>query len=208
MRAVILLRPRRHGDNRGWFSEVYSERAFAEQGIDDVFVQDNHSYSSAAGTIRGLHFQLPPHGQAKLIRCVRGSIWDIVVDIRANSPTFGHHVGAELSAENGLQLYVPVGFAHGFITLEPGTEILYKVSSFYAPESDGGIAWDDEDLAIDWRMPESELTFSPRDTKWPRLREFKSPFPYKGTPLTPLGTNEFYKALVQRPAALSGAHES
>jgi dTDP-4-dehydrorhamnose 3,5-epimerase len=183
----MLFEPAKHGDERGWLCESYNKRTFAELGIVDCFVQDNHSKSGAIGTLRGLHFQFPPHGQAKLVRCTRGRIWDVAVDVRAGSPTFGQHVSIELAANNGLQLYLPVGFAHGFVTLEPDTEIQYKVSDYYAPAFDAGIAWDDQDLAIDWPLPIAGPTLSIRDTKWPRLRDFKSAFFYNGVPLMPLG---------------------
>lgn len=181
---VVLLRPKRFGDDRGWFSEVYNEKTFAAYGITDRFVQDNHSLSIPAGTLRGLHFQTPPYEQAKLVRCTRGRIFDVVVDIRRSSPTFGRWVGAELSAENGHQLYVPVGFAHGFVTLEPSTEVTYKVSNLYSPENDGGILWDDPEIGIAWPLPEGIAPIlSLKDWRQPPLRHFRSPFDYDGTPL-------------------------
>jgi len=186
VRSLKLIKPRRHGDERGWLSEVYSERTFAEFGIVDHFVQDNHSCSAAVGTVRGLHFQLLPHAQAKLVRCVRGAIWDVAVDLRQGSPTYGQYTSAELTAENGHQLYIPVGYAHGFVTLEPDTEIVYKVTSFYAPTHDAGIAWDDADIAIEWPMSPGGPVLSIRDTKWPPLRHFRSPFVYDGRPLVPV----------------------
>lgn len=184
---VQLIAPRRFGDARGWFTEVYSQPTFAARGIACTFVQDNHSLSASAFTLRGLHFQTPPRGQDKLVRCVRGRIFDVAVDVRAGSPTFGQWVGAELSAENGHQLFVPVGFAHGFLTLEPECEVVYKCSDTYAPDQDGGIAWDDPDIAIDWPLPAGALPeLSAKDGRQPRLADFASPFPYDGRPLTPL----------------------
>jgi len=184
--AVVLIKPRRFGDDRGWFTENYNARAFADLGIGVTFVQDNHSYSKPAGTLRGLHFQTPPHGQDKLVRCIRGRIWDVAVDVRRGSPTYGHWAAAELSAENGHQLFVPIGFLHGFLTLEPDCEVTYKVTDFYSPECDGGISWSDPDLALPWPLPGAEPVLSGKDAKLPTLAEFDSPFPYDGRPLTPL----------------------
>ena len=179
---VQLIKPVRHGDARGWFTEVYSEKAFAARGIDVRFVQDNHSLSVPAFTLRGLHFQTPPHGQAKLVRCIRGRILDVAVDVRAGSPTYGQHVAAELTAENGHQLYVPVGFAHAFLTLEPECEVTYKVSDIYAPQCDGGIRWDS--VGIDWPLPNGAVPeLSGKDALLPSLADFNSPFPYDGNPL-------------------------
>ncbi|MFJ5370115.1 dTDP-4-dehydrorhamnose 3,5-epimerase [Bosea sp. CER48] len=169
--AVKVITPKKIGDQRGFFSEIWSREAFAEAGIAVDFVQDNHSLSRPVGTLRGLHFQSPPFTQAKLVRVTRGRILDVAVDIRALSPTFGKHVAVELSAENWKQLFVPAGFAHGFVTLEPDTEVLYKVSAPYAPQNDHGLAFDDPALGIDWGLPLSELTLSERDRKHPRLAE-------------------------------------
>ncbi|KQX27705.1 dTDP-4-dehydrorhamnose 3,5-epimerase [Ensifer sp. Root423] len=181
---IVLLRPKRYGDDRGWFTEVYSERAFSRYGIDDRFVQDNHSLSVPAGTLRGLHFQTPPFAQAKLVRCIRGRIFDVAVDIRRNSPTFGRWVGAELSAENGHQLYIPVGFAHGFCTLDRSTEVTYKVSNLYSPQNDGGILWNDPAIGVDWPLPQGVVpVLSPKDGQQQLLSDFDSPFDYDGTPL-------------------------
>ncbi|MBV8683154.1 MAG: dTDP-4-dehydrorhamnose 3,5-epimerase [Caulobacteraceae bacterium] len=186
MGVVKLVRPRRFGDDRGWFSETWSARASERIGIPREFRQDNHSLSRPARTLRGLHFQVPPHAQAKLVRCVRGRIWDVAVDVRAGSPTFGTWIGAELSAENGNQLFVPVGFAHGFLTLEPDTEVEYKVTDFYSPECDGGLIWDDPDIAVAWPLGGASPILSPKDAVLPRLADFRSPFVYDGEPLTPL----------------------
>lgn len=184
---VKLIEPRRFKDDRGWFTESYSKATFAAQGIDCEFVQDNHSLSVPQFTLRGLHFQAPPDGQAKLVRCVRGRIWDVAVDVRTGSPTYGQWTAAELSAENGRQLFVPVGFAHGFLTLERECEVIYKVSSPYAPASDGGIRWDDPTLAIRWPLPAGvRPELSPKDAALPLFADFHSPFPYSGQPLLPV----------------------
>jgi dTDP-4-dehydrorhamnose 3,5-epimerase len=167
--AVKVLRAKRRGDARGFFAETYSARDFAVLGIACDFVQDNHSLSRKAGVIRGLHFQLPPFAQAKLLRVVRGSVLDAVVDIRRSSPSFGRHITVTLSAENGLQLFVPHGFAHGFCTLEPDTEVLYKVDAYYAPEHERGLAWDDPALAIPWPVAAGAAEVSEKDRRWPAL---------------------------------------
>jgi dTDP-4-dehydrorhamnose 3,5-epimerase len=167
----LLIAPRRHGDHRGFFMETYSARDFAALGIPDPFVQDNHSLSAAAGTVRGLHFQIPPHSQAKLVRVLRGAILDVAVDIRRSSPTYGRHVAVELSASNAYQLYIPVGFAHGFCTLEPDTEVAYKVTDLYAPECDRAIAWNDPDLALPWPVGPDRAQLSEKDRRAPRLRD-------------------------------------
>jgi dTDP-4-dehydrorhamnose 3,5-epimerase len=168
---VRIITPKRFGDHRGFFSETYNRQAFAEAGITLEFVQDNHSLSAPVGTLRGLHFQAPPFAQDKLIRVPRGRILDVAVDIRASSPNFGKFVAVELSAENWRQLLVPVGFAHGFVTLEPDTEVIYKVSAPYAPEHDRGLAYDDPALGIDWGLPAERLTLSDKDRRHPRLAE-------------------------------------
>lgn len=183
MPEVKLVRPRRHGDARGFFIETYNQRDLAEAGITDVFVQDNHSLSETAGTVRGLHFQSPPFAQAKLVRCSAGRLYDVAVDVRAGSPTYGRHVAVELSAENSWQLYVPVGFAHGFMTLEPATEAQYKVSAGYSPAHDNGIFWNDPALGIAWPLPASKAVLSDKDARLPPLSELASPFchrPVKG----------------------------
>ena len=182
---VQLLRPRRHGDARGWFTEVYNRDTFAGFGIVETFVQDNHSLSVPALTLRGLHFQTPPRGQDKLVRFIRGRIFDVAVDVRAGSPTYGQWVGAELSAENGYQLFIPVGFAHGFVTLEPDCEVTYKCTDLYAPDHDGGVRWDT--AGIDWPIPAGAVPeLSPKDLTLPALADFDSPFPYDGRPLVAL----------------------
>lgn len=172
----VLVASRRFGDHRGFFVESYSVRDFAALGIADVFVQDNHSRSEQAGTVRGLHFQLAPHPQAKLVRVLRGAILDVAVDIRRSSPTYGQHVAAELTAENGHQLYVPAGFAHGFCTLVPETEVAYKVTDYYAPDCDRGIAWNDPDLALPWPFAAEAVQLSDKDRRAPRLRDIPVAF--------------------------------
>lgn len=175
--AVKIITTRRFGDARGFFTETWNRKRFAEAGIDLDFVQDNHSLSGPAGTVRGLHFQSPPFAQDKLVRVVRGRILDVAVDIRRSSPTYGRHVAVELSAGNGRQLLVPVGFAHGFCTLEPDTEVLYKVSAYYAPEHDHGIAFDDPDLGIAWPVVPGAAVLSEKDRHHPRLAEAPECFP-------------------------------
>ncbi len=168
---VRLITPRRFSDDRGWFSETFSLRT-----LDTIFCQDNMSLSVNAGTVRGLHFQRPPSAQAKLVMVLQGRILDVAVDIRRASPTFGQHVAVELSAAEGNQLYIPRGFAHGFCTLEPGTQVMYKVDAFYAPESDAGIFWADPDLAINWPVRVDQAHLSPKDLGLPRLKDIDSPF--------------------------------
>lgn len=187
MSPVKLIEPTRHGDERGWFTETYNTAAFSKLGIATAFVQDNHSLSASRFTLRGMHFQLPPHGQDKLVRCIRGRIFDIAVDIRNGSPTYGKWVGCELSADNGRQLFVPIGFAHAFLTLEDNCEVVYKCSDLYAPESDFGIRWDDPSVAITWPMPDDVFpVISKKDAELSWLESFDSPFPYDGCPLAPL----------------------
>ncbi|NQY38644.1 MAG: dTDP-4-dehydrorhamnose 3,5-epimerase [Henriciella sp.] len=166
---VILVTPKRHGDARGFFSETYRAEAFEEAGIPGPFIQDNHAYSQQPGVLRGLHFQKPPHAQAKLVRCTQGAIYDVAVDIRQGSPTYGRYVGAELSAENGAQLYVPEGFAHGYLTLTPDCHVQYKTSAYYAPETEGGLAWDDPELGIEWPMEGLDIILSDKDKILPPL---------------------------------------
>jgi dTDP-4-dehydrorhamnose 3,5-epimerase len=173
---VKLLEPRRHGDERGFFSETYRRDVFSEAGIGDVFVQENHSMSATAGTLRGLHFQSSPHAQAKVVRVVHGAIYDVAVDIRASSPTFGQHVAVELSAKNWRQIYIPVGFAHGMLTLEPNTEVVYLVSDYYSPEDDRGLLWCDKELAIDWPLGGQAPLLSQRDQTHPVLRDLPAYF--------------------------------
>jgi dTDP-4-dehydrorhamnose 3,5-epimerase len=175
---VVLIEPVRHGDARGFFSEVWRADTLAGLGIEATFVQDNHAYSAERGVLRGLHYQAPPSAQGKLVRCPRGRVLDVAVDIRAGSPTFGRHVTAELSADNWRQLWAPPGFAHGYLTLEPDCEVLYKVTSAYDPTREGGIAWDDPDLAIDWGLPAESLVLAARDRAHPRLVDAPVVFHY------------------------------
>ena len=181
--AVFLFTPRRHSDERGWFSEVYKETTWLNLDLPTGFVQDNQSLSHKVGTVRGLHFQVPPRGQIKLVRCLRGRLFDVAVDVRRGSPTYGDFVCAELTEERGEQLYLPIGFAHGFMTLEPGSEVAYKVSDYYAPDCDGGICWNDPDLGIPWPIAPGQALLSPKDSVLPLLKDFESPFAYDGQPL-------------------------
>ncbi|MGB7161203.1 MAG: dTDP-4-dehydrorhamnose 3,5-epimerase [Tepidisphaeraceae bacterium] len=169
--AVKVLVPKKIGDHRGFFSEVYSDKLLSALGIDARFVQDNQSLSAEKGVVRGLHFQLPPLAQDKLIRVVRGAVLDVALDIRRDSPTFGRHVAVVLSAENWKQMFVPAGFAHGFATLEPNTEVLYKVTNYYSPAHDRGIRWNDPKLGIDWGVTEDAAVLSERDRKHPVLAD-------------------------------------
>jgi len=176
---VVLFTPRRFGDERGWFSETYSTRAFSEALGDTTFVQDNQAFSAMRGTLRGLHFQRPPEPQAKLIRVLRGSIFDVAVDLRAGSPAYGKWVGRTLTAEGGEQLFVPRGFAHGYCTLEPNTEVAYKVDGFYAPACDAGLAWNDPTLGVAWPIAPDEAILSDKDKALPAFETFVSPFRYE-----------------------------
>ena len=171
--GVVILTPARHGDARGFFSESWNRARMAEAGIETDFVQDNHSMSEAAGTLRGLHYQAPPHAQAKLVRCGRGALWDVAVDVRRGSATYGHWVGVELSSENGRQLLIPAGFLHGFVTLQPMTEVVYKCSDYYNAAADGAVAWDS--CGIDWPLTEPPV-LSAKDTAAPALADWQSPF--------------------------------
>lgn len=178
--GVVILTPRRFGDARGFFCESWSAARMAKAGLHFDFVQDNHSLSEAVGTVRGLHFQAPPHAQAKLVRCGRGRLFDVAVDIRRGAPTYGQWVGVELSYENGKQLLVPRGFLHGFATLEPDTEIIYKCDDTYAPECDGAVRFDDPDIGIEWKIDSNKAILSGKDAAAPPLRDFESPFVYEG----------------------------
>lgn len=177
---VLLIEPVRHGDARGFFSEVWSRRTLAAHGLDVDFVQDNHAFSAQKGVLRGLHFQRPPTAQGKLVRVARGAILDVAVDIRQGSPTYGQHVAVELSAANWRQLWVPRGFAHGYVTLEPDTEVLYKTDAYYDRTTDGGIAWDDPALGIDWRIDPASVILSDKDRTAARLADIPAPFPTGG----------------------------
>jgi dTDP-4-dehydrorhamnose 3,5-epimerase len=173
--GVVILTPKRHGDNRGFFSETWNRKLLSSHGIEADFVQDNQSLSMAAGTVRGLHYQSPPHAQGKLVRCGRGALWDIAVDARVGSPTFGQWVGVDLTFENGRQLWIPAGFLHGFVTRAPETEIIYKCTDYYAPECDGAVRFDDPDLGIPWDLP-GPPTLSPKDDKAQLWKDWVSPF--------------------------------
>jgi dTDP-4-dehydrorhamnose 3,5-epimerase len=185
-----LIVPKRHVDDRGWFSEIFHQERLRDIGITCRFVQDNQSSSKRAGTLRGLHFQLPPAAQAKLVMVVKGRILDVAVDIRRGSPTFGKYVSTELSSETGHQLYVPVGFAHGFLTLENDVVVMYKASDYYAPTHESGIRWNDPDIAFPWPLREANIIISDKDRRLPLLKEFARPFAYDGHPLAPLTASD------------------
>jgi dTDP-4-dehydrorhamnose 3,5-epimerase len=175
---VKEIRPVRHGDNRGFFSEIFRESLLREHGIDVPFVQENHSMSVERGVVRGLHFQIPPAGQAKLVRAAAGSLIDVALDLRRGSPTYGKHVAVVLSAAEGNQLFVPEGFAHGFCTLEPNTELVYKVSRYYSAEHDRGVMWNDPAIGIDWPISETEAVLSDKDKRQPTLADLPAHFTY------------------------------
>jgi dTDP-4-dehydrorhamnose 3,5-epimerase len=179
LQEVKLLTPKIFRDERGFFSETYNRKALTAAGIDRTFVQDNQSLSRAKGVLRGLHFQIAPHTQGKLVRVTRGAIFDVAVDIRQGSPSFGRHVSAILSAENWAQLWLPEGFAHGFCTLEPDTEVIYKVTDFYALECERGLAWDDPELGIGWPLSGAQAILSDKDRQHPRLRDLPAHFTYQ-----------------------------
>jgi dTDP-4-dehydrorhamnose 3,5-epimerase len=174
--GVFLLKPDRFGDSRGFFSETFRADLMEGAGVTPRFVQDNHARTEKKGTLRGLHFQAPPSAQAKLIRVTRGTILDVVVDVRTGSPTYGEHVAAELSEENWVQLFVPAGFAHGYLTLTDDSEVLYKTTDYWQPTAEGGLLWSDPDLGIEWPLPTDQILANDRDKSWPRLEELKSPF--------------------------------
>lgn len=184
----VLLSPRRFEDQRGWFSETFNAQRAASAGVTAEFCQDNQSFSRESGTLRGLHFQAPPFAQAKLVRCLRGSILDVIVDIRRDSPTFGKWASAVLSTANGLQLFVPRGYAHAFLTLEADCEIAYKVDNHYSAEADGGVAWNDPSIGIDWGQLQSGPVLSAKDAELPMLADVIIDFPYDGVPLGDLMT--------------------
>lgn len=177
--GVLVLTPKRFGDHRGFFSESWNRARMADAGVDIDWVQDNHSLSHEVGTVRGLHFQSPPHAQAKLVRCGRGRLFDVAVDIRRGSPTYGQWVGEELSFDNGRQLLIPAGFLHGFVTREPDTEVVYKCSDFYAPDCDGAVRFDDPDIGIDWGLAPGAAVLSEKDEQAPLLADFDSPFTFE-----------------------------
>jgi dTDP-4-dehydrorhamnose 3,5-epimerase len=175
---VKIVKAVRIGDQRGFFSETYRKSVLVEAGIDVEFVQDNHSLSATPGTVRGLHYQSPPRAQGKLVRVIRGAILDVALDIRFGSPTFGHHVAVRLSADEWNQLWLPIGFAHGLVTLEPDTEVLYKVTDYYSPAHDLGVRWDDPALAIDWPVKPLQAVLSEKDRRHPLLSELPLHFRY------------------------------
>ena len=179
--GVLILTPTRHGDARGFFSESWNRTTLAKAGITVDFVQDNHSMSETAGTVRGLHYQTPPEAQAKLVRCGRGALLDVAVDIRRGSPTFGQWVAVELSFENGRQLLVPAGFAHGFAGREPMTEIIYKCSAPYAPDCDRAIRWNDPAIGVDWGLDGIDAILSPKDQAAPLLADADLPFEWSAS---------------------------
>jgi dTDP-4-dehydrorhamnose 3,5-epimerase len=174
--GLKVIMPAKHGDHRGFFSEVYNRRSFEEAGLHLSFVQDNHSFSAEVGTIRGLHFQSPPFAQDKLVRVTHGRVLDVAVDLRRSSKTFGRHFAIELSRENWRQLLVPLGFAHGFCTLEPDTEVLYKVTNYYSAANDFGLAFDDPALGIDWGVDLARARLSEKDRRQPRLADLSVVF--------------------------------
>ena len=174
--GVLVVTPRRFADPRGFFSESYSRKALLDAGIDIEFVQDNHSFSLEEGTVRGLHFQAPPHAQAKLVRCGRGTIFDVAVDIRKGSSTYGNWYGTELSFENGRQLLIPAGFAHGFVTRSPEAEIVYKCSDYYAPETEGALLWNDPEIGVEWGLGDRQPILSDKDAGAGLISDFDSPF--------------------------------
>lgn len=175
---VKIVSPVRRGDARGFFSEIFREDVLARHGIDARFVQENHSFSVAKGVVRGLHFQTPPTAQAKLVRVAAGAILDVAVDIRAGSPSFGRHVAVVLSSELGNQLFVPEGFAHGFCTLGPDAQVLYKVNRYYSAENDRGLLWNDPALGIDWPVTVAEAVLSDKDRRQPTLADLPPYFRY------------------------------
>ena len=183
---VCIVTPKRFEDARGWFSESYNAARFASFGIDAAFCQDNLSFSAEPLTLRGIHFQREPHSQAKLIRCVKGSIFDVAVDLRRASPTYGRSVSTVLTAQGGEQLFVPAGFGHAYLTLVPDCEVAYKVDAYYAPDAEGGIAWNDPRLAIAWPLNGGLPMLSAKDAALPRLADSAFDFPYDGRPLTSL----------------------
>lgn len=177
--GLLVLEPARFGDDRGFFSESWSQKTLSQQGVDIDFVQDNHSLSAALNTVRGLHFQSAPHAQAKLVRCGRGALFDVAVDIRKGSPTYAKWFGIELSFENGKQLLVPTGFLHGFATRQPDTEIIYKCSDYYAPECDGAVRFDDPAIGIDWNL-NVPAVLSDKDARAPLLADLDNAFVWEG----------------------------
>jgi dTDP-4-dehydrorhamnose 3,5-epimerase len=186
---VKIIRPVRHDDERGFFSEVFKESVFLQHGIDVHFVQDNHSLSASKGVVRGLHFQIPPFAQAKLLRVTAGSVFDVAADIRWGSPTFGRHVAVVLSAAEWNQIFIPEGFAHGYCTLEPATEVVYKVNSYYSAEHDRGVLWDDPSLGIAWPVESDDAILSDKDRRHPVLADLPHYFHYQPAALRMVGSS-------------------
>jgi dTDP-4-dehydrorhamnose 3,5-epimerase len=184
----LLIVAKRHVDTRGWLSETFLLDRWRDFGIDCTFVQDNQSQSTRRGTVRGFHFQEPPSAQAKLISVLKGRILDVAVDIRRGSPSYGKFVSVELSGDSGRQLFVPIGFAHGFVTLEDEVSVMYRASEYYAPSREGGIRWNDPDIGVPWPFDATTMIRSERDDRLPLLKDYRSPFPYDGRPLTELPT--------------------
>jgi dTDP-4-dehydrorhamnose 3,5-epimerase len=178
--GALLMTPGRHGDERGFFSEVFRSDVLVAHGVGLAFVQDNHATSAQRGVLRGLHFQAPPSAQGKLVRCARGAVLDVIVDIRRGSPTFGKHLSTELSAANWRQIWAPPGFAHGYVTLSADTEVLYKTTGYYDPGAERAIAWDDPDLGIEWGVSPSEVILSAKDRANARFADIEIPFAYPG----------------------------
>ena len=177
---VKIIDPGRHRDERGWLSEIWNPAALADIGLDIVFVQDNQSHNPRAGAVRALHFQHPPHAQGNLIVCLSGRIYDVALDLRVGSPSYGEHVGLEMHADDTRQIWIPPGFAHGYCALEPGTRVLYKLTAPFAPEASGGILWNDPALGIEWPLSGLDVMVNERDEKWPTLAAFESPFRWEG----------------------------
>ena len=173
---VLVIKPEKYGDHRGFFSETYNKKLLENAGLAVEFVQDNQSLSAKAGTLRGLHFQAPPFAQDKLVRVINGAIIDVALDIRRNSPTYGQHISEIISANNWKQIFIPKGFAHGFLTTEPDTEVIYKVSNFYAPDCDFGINWNDKNLGINWGIDQEKVTISEKDVVQPYFQDIETPF--------------------------------
>jgi dTDP-4-dehydrorhamnose 3,5-epimerase len=178
IKDIFLIVPTKHRDQRGFFSETYRREVLAAEGVRAEFIQDNHVYSSESGVLRGLHFQIPPRAQGKLVRCARGTVLDVSVDIRNGSPTYGHHVAVELSAANWRQIWVPPGFAHGYLTLEADCEVIYKVTEYWASACERGLAWNDPSLAIDWGISAKDVKLADRDRLHPPLAELEPSFRY------------------------------
>jgi dTDP-4-dehydrorhamnose 3,5-epimerase len=178
--GVSIIEPERHSDERGWLSELWNPVALQDAGLNASFVQDNLSLSNAVGVVRALHFQIPPFQQGKLITCLTGAIFDVALDLRQGSPTYGEHISVELSSDDGKVIWIPPGFAHGYCSLEPETRVLYKLTAPYQQGATGGVRWDDPELGIDWPVSVHSAVVNERDHGWPTLSEFVSPFEWTG----------------------------